>query len=120
MRLRKTGQVVSKDRLYTATGVAKSGSTKKSLGARIAASKAGSEKKNTKAEGKRFKTGPFIITTLKKSKEGMRPVEVAQALSEAAPGAHKSAISVVNTTLARLKEQGHVVNKDGVWSAKAA
>jgi len=65
---------------------------------------------------KRFKTGDFVLTKLTENPKGLRPTNIAKMLSEAAPGAHKNSLSVVNSTLARLKAQKKASNKNGVWT----
>ena len=68
----------------------------------------------------RFKTGPFILEILKGKSGGMRPVQIAEQLSKAAPGRHSSALSVVNTTLARQASLGQVRKLGpGVWALGA-
>ena len=103
-------QQVEKEHLGSATTTAKAAPT---TGVTV-------KKTRRRRGGKRFQTGPFVVDTLKRNPKGLRPVDVAKALSQAAPGQHKSALSVVNSTLARLKGLGTVQNRKGIWSVRAA
>jgi len=72
--------------------------------------------KKTTRKGKRFPIADFILAQLKGNPAGMRPRDIAAAVRDKAPGKHKDATAVVNSTLARLRTQGKVVNKGGVWT----
>ena len=65
--------------------------------------------------GKLFPTGAFTMNLLGRSTKGLRPRDIADALRQAAPGAHKNALSLVNTTLGRLRIQKKAVNSGGIW-----
>ena len=106
-RLRQAKKVTSKNGLYSATGSAQSATTS------IAPPKTTGKRR----QGKKFMIGEFIVTTLTKNSKGMRPVDLAKLVAEAAPGRHKDTQSITSTTLARLRQQKHVANKNGVWTA---
>ena len=67
--------------------------------------------------GARFGTSEFVLNELSQSSKGMRPVEVAEKLAAATGRDRKSALSNINTTLARLKAQGLTRSADGLWTA---
>ena len=65
----------------------------------------------------KFLIGEFLVTTLSANPRGMRPVELAKLVAEAAPGRHKDPQAITSTTLARLKAHKQVTNSNGIWSA---
>jgi len=73
------------------------------------------KKKGTRRRGKRFPIAEFVMSQLSMKSTGMRPKDIAAAVKKEAPGAHKDAGAVVNSTLARLREQKKVKNLNGVW-----
>lgn len=67
--------------------------------------------------GGNFPIAEFLNARLAENPRGMRPADLAKLVRAAAPGKHKDASAIVHTTLARLRAQKKVVNRDGIWSA---
>jgi len=62
-----------------------------------------------------FPASQFILDELKKSRKGLRPIELVKKMQVAAPGRHLKPSATISTTLTRLKKRGRVINKDGRW-----
>ena len=79
------------------------------------AKKTTKKKTTRRRRGKRFPIADFVLAQLEKSPKSMRPKDIAAALKEEAPGAHKDPAGVVSNTLTRLRGQKKVAGRAGKW-----